>query len=87
MKKVVLRITGIDDLDSALKLEKTLSKNKNIKSALADYKDQSITIKYKNISIKEAKWVLSKIKKYQVDLEIVFDWENWDYFQEYFFIT
>ena len=53
MKKVVLRITGIDDLDSALKLEKTLSKNKNIKSALADYKDQSITIKYKNISIKE----------------------------------
>ena len=53
MKKVVLRITGIDDLDSALKLEKTLSKNKNIKSALADYKDKSITIKYKNISIKE----------------------------------
>ena len=32
---------------------------------------------------KEAKWVLSKIKKYQVDLEIVFDWENWNYFQEY----
>ena len=53
MKKVVLRITGIDDLDSALKLEKAISKNKNIKSALADYKDKSITIKYKNISIKE----------------------------------
>ncbi len=37
----------------------------------------------KEDAIKEAKWVLSKIKKYQVDLEIVFDWENWDYFQEY----
>ena len=37
----------------------------------------------KEDALKEAKWVLSKIKKYQVDLEIVFDWENWDYFQEY----
>lgn len=32
---------------------------------------------------KEAKWLLSKIKKYKVDLEIVFDWENWDDYQEY----
>lgn len=32
---------------------------------------------------KEAKWLLSKIKKYQVDLEIVFDWENWQDYQEY----
>ena len=32
---------------------------------------------------KEAKWILSKIKKYKVDLEIVFDWENWSHFQEY----
>lgn len=32
---------------------------------------------------KEAKWVLDKIKDYKIDLEIVFDWENWDYFQEY----
>ena len=32
---------------------------------------------------KEAKWVLSKIKKYKLDLEIAFDWENWNYYQEY----
>lgn len=32
---------------------------------------------------KEAKWLLSKIKKYKVDLEIVFDWENWADYQEY----
>lgn len=32
---------------------------------------------------KEAKWILKQIKKYDVDLEIVFDWENWNYFQEY----
>ena len=32
---------------------------------------------------REAKWILSKIKKYKVDLEIVFDWENWSDFQEF----
>lgn len=32
---------------------------------------------------KEAKWVLKQIKNYQVDLEIVFDWENWSFFQEF----
>lgn len=34
-------------------------------------------------AIKEAKWVLSQIRRYKVDLEVVFDWENWQYFQEY----
>ena len=34
-------------------------------------------------AIKEAKWVLSQIKKYDVDLEIVFDWENWNNYQDY----
>lgn len=32
---------------------------------------------------KEAKWLLEKIKNYQVDLEIAFDWENWNSFQEF----
>lgn len=32
---------------------------------------------------KEAKWVMSQIKKYDVDLEIVFDWENWNNYQNY----
>lgn len=32
---------------------------------------------------REAKWVLKQIKKYKVDLEIAFDWENWDSFQEF----
>lgn len=32
---------------------------------------------------KEARWVLDKIKDYKVDLEIVFDWEEWAYFQEF----
>lgn len=31
----------------------------------------------------EAKWVLQQIKNYDVDLEIVFDWENWSSFQEF----
>ena len=37
----------------------------------------------KNDAIKEAKWVISKIKKYNVELEIAFDWENWSEFQEF----
>lgn len=37
----------------------------------------------KEDAIKEAKWVLGQIKKYKVDLEIVFDWENWSSFQEF----
>ena len=32
---------------------------------------------------KEAKWLIKKTKNYKVDLEYVFDWENWTYFQEY----
>ena len=37
----------------------------------------------KKDAIKEAKWIMKQIKKYKVDLEIVFDWENWNDFQEY----
>lgn len=32
---------------------------------------------------KEAKWIVKQIKKYKVDLEIVYDWENWGDFQSY----
>ena len=32
---------------------------------------------------KEAKWVLKQIKKYDVDLPIVYDWENWSNYQEF----
>ncbi len=31
----------------------------------------------------EAKWIVKQIKKYKIDLEIVFDWENWSDFQSY----
>lgn len=37
----------------------------------------------KKDAIKEAKWVIKQIRKYKIDLEIVFDWENWDSFQEF----
>lgn len=32
---------------------------------------------------KEAKWVISQIRKYEIDLPVVFDWENWSNYQEY----
>ena len=34
-------------------------------------------------AIKEAKWIIDKIKKHKIDLEIVYDWENWSNYQEY----
>lgn len=32
---------------------------------------------------KEAKWLIDKVKNYKVDLELIFDWENWNDFQYY----
>lgn len=32
---------------------------------------------------KEVDWIAKRIKDYDVDLELVFDWEDWDHFQEY----
>ena len=31
----------------------------------------------------DAKWVLKQIKNYKIDLPIVFDWEEWRYFNEF----
>ena len=32
---------------------------------------------------REAKWIMKQIKNYKVDLEVVYDWENWSNFQDY----
>ncbi len=37
----------------------------------------------KKAAIKEAKWILKQVKKYKIDLPIVFDWENWSMYQEF----
>ncbi len=39
--------------------------------------------KNKKAAIKEAKWIINKIKKYDISLPIVFDWENWSFYQEF----
>ena len=31
----------------------------------------------------EAKWIVEQLKGYKVDLPVVFDWENWSFFQEF----
>lgn len=31
----------------------------------------------------EVKWMINKIRKYKIDLEVVIDWENWDNYQDY----
>ncbi len=32
---------------------------------------------------RQAKWVIRKIRRYDVDLPIAFDWENWEHYQNY----
>ena len=41
---------------------------------------------YANSKIKakrEAKWVIEQLKPYKIDLPVVFDWENWSFYQEF----
>ncbi len=37
----------------------------------------------KELAIQDAEWVLEQVKGYQVDLPIVFDWEDWSDFNSY----
>ena len=32
---------------------------------------------------KEAKWVIEQIKPYKIELPVVFDWENWSFYQDF----
>ena len=32
---------------------------------------------------KEAKWIIEQLKPYKIDLPVVFDWENWSFYQEF----
>lgn len=34
-------------------------------------------------AIKDAEWILKEIKGYQIDLPIVFDWENWSFYNDF----
>lgn len=37
----------------------------------------------KESAIKDAKWVLSQIKDYSIDLPVVYDWESWSFYNEF----
>lgn len=37
----------------------------------------------KESAIKDAKWVLSQIKDYNIDLPVVYDWESWSFYNEF----
>lgn len=32
---------------------------------------------------KEAEWIIKQLKPYEIDLPVVFDWENWSFYQEF----
>ncbi len=37
----------------------------------------------KEKAIEQAKWIIKQVKKYKIDLPIVFDWESWNMYQEF----
>lgn len=37
----------------------------------------------KKEAVREAEWIVENLKGYKLDLEVVFDWENWDGYNEY----
>ena len=34
-------------------------------------------------AIKQARWVVQRLKKYSISLPVAFDWENWEYYSRY----
>ena len=82
---VFIRIGGTKGINKEYFLDNKFIQN--IKSA----NDYNIPVgiyffSYSNSSdsaIKDAKWVLENIKDYKIELPIVFDWEDWNSFNEY----
>lgn len=37
----------------------------------------------KESAIKDAEWVYEQIKEYKIDLPVVYDWENWSFYNEF----
>ncbi len=72
MKKVILKLTGMNDLSDSLRLEKALSKNKSIKSVLADHKDNSVAIQYKDsITIKNIEDMIEQLGYKSLGVKII----------------
>ncbi len=80
----MLRV-GSEDKDGNLYVDSTFLKN------IKGFNDVNIPVGVYYYSYadsiekatKEAKWVIKQIKKYDIDLPVVFDWENWGNYQEY----
>ena len=87
-KIVIARHIGadIDALGSTLGLKEIIT-NTFPKKKVSVVGAYSSVFKYMGkmdkLDEKEAKWIMKKIKDYKVELEIVYDWENWGDFQEY----
>lgn len=82
---VILRVGGTKGrngeyfLDSEFENNIKNAKENNIKVGLYFYSYASTTKEAKE----NALWVIKQIKKYDIDLPIAFDWEEWSNFNEY----
>lgn len=66
-------------VDEKFKENITNAKKAGLKVGVYFYSYASSTKEAKE----NAKWVLKQIKKYDIDLPIAFDWEEWNNFNEY----
>ena len=82
---VFIRVGSQKGIDGAYFIDKKFKEN------IEGFNKQNIPVgiyyysyaKTKKDAKKEAKWVIKQIKKYDVDLPVVFDWENFSSYQEF----
>lgn len=85
VKFVMIKIGGQQEIDGKIVMDPKFKDN------IKGFNEQKIPVgvyffshaKSEEQALKQAKWVVKKIKKYDVDLPVVFDWENWDTYQHY----
>lgn len=81
----ILRVGGTVGIDAEYFLDK------KFKEYIKGFNDIGIPVGVyffsyspsKENSIKDAEWVLEQIKDYKVDLPIVYDWENWSFYNTF----
>ena len=82
---VIIKVGGQDGINGEYVLDP------NFKSNIKGFNKQKIPVgvyfyshaNSKDEAIKQAKWVVDQVKRYDISLPIVFDWENWDSYQQY----
>lgn len=82
---VMIKIGGQEDINSNIVMDPYFEEN--IKKAIDNNLKVGVYFyshaKNEDNSRKQARWVVQMLKKYQISLPVVFDWENWEHISRY----